>query len=109
MSQKRLQLKMLSGRCRRPLLYAESNEKKHPVVKVGRDQILLVPMSFKVGGTRPTGPIGWLRLWNYSTQMTSRASSPLSHDKNESSMTHLNGPLVSSSESEVVSTSGPVA
>ena len=39
---------------------------------------------------------------NYSTPMASRASSPLSHDKNESSMTHFNGPIVSSSESEVV-------
>ena len=29
---------------------------------------------------------------NYSTPMASRASSPLSHDKNESSMTHFNGP-----------------
>jgi len=38
---------------------------------------------------------------NYSTPMASRASSPLSHDKNESSMTHFNGPIVSSSESEV--------
>ena len=28
----------------------------------------------------------------YSTPMASRASSPLSHDKNESSMTHFNGP-----------------
>ena len=44
---------------------------------------------------------------DYSTQMASRASSPLSHDKNESSMTHFNGPIVSSSESEVVSTSDP--
>jgi len=42
---------------------------------------------------------------NYSTPMASRASSPLSHDKNESSMTHFNGPIVSSSESKVVSTS----
>jgi len=42
---------------------------------------------------------------NYSTPMASRASSPLSHDKNESSITHFNGPIVSSSESEVVSTS----
>ena len=42
---------------------------------------------------------------NYSTPMASRASSHLSHDKNESSMTHFNGPIVSSSESEVVNTS----
>jgi len=44
---------------------------------------------------------------NYSTPMASRASSPLSHDNNESNMTHFNGPIVglSSSESEVVSTS----
>jgi len=42
---------------------------------------------------------------NYSTPIASRASSPLSHDNNESSMTHFNGPIVSSSESEVVSTS----
>jgi len=42
---------------------------------------------------------------NYSTPMASSASSPLSHDKNESSMTHFNGPIVSSSESEVVSSS----
>ena len=41
---------------------------------------------------------------NYSTPMASRASSPLSHDKNEFSMTHFNRPI-SSSESEVVSTS----
>ena len=40
---------------------------------------------------------------NYSTPMAS-VSSPLSHDKNESSMSHFNGPIVSSSESEVVST-----
>jgi len=38
---------------------------------------------------------------NYSTPVASRASSPLSHDKNESSMTRFNGPMVSSSESEV--------
>jgi len=42
---------------------------------------------------------------NYSSPMASRASSPLSHDKNESSMTHFNGPIVNSSESEVVSIS----
>jgi len=42
---------------------------------------------------------------NYSTPMASRASSPLSRDKNESSMTHFNGPIVNSSEMEVVSTS----
>ena len=42
---------------------------------------------------------------NNSTPMASRASSPLSHDKNESSMTHFNGPIVKCSESEVVSTS----
>lgn len=42
---------------------------------------------------------------NYSTPMASRTSSPLSHDKNETSMTHFNGPIVTSSESEVVSTS----
>ena len=42
---------------------------------------------------------------NYRTPMASRASSPLSHERNESSMTHFNGPTVSSSESEVVSTS----
>ena len=42
---------------------------------------------------------------NYSTPMASRASSPLSHDNNESSMTHFNGPIVSSSESEVACTS----
>ena len=42
---------------------------------------------------------------NYSTPVASRASSPLSHDKNESSITHFNGPIVSSRESEVVSTS----
>ena len=42
---------------------------------------------------------------NYSSPMASRASSPLPHDKNESSMTHFNGPIVSSRESEVVSTS----
>ena len=37
--------------------------------------------------------------------MASRASSPLPHERNESSMTQFNGPLVSSSESEVLSTS----
>ena len=44
---------------------------------------------------------------NYSTPMTSRASRPFSHDKNESSMTRFNGPIVKCSESEVslVSTS----
>jgi len=42
---------------------------------------------------------------NYSTPMVSRASSPLSHDKNESNMTHFNGPIVSSNESEVGSSS----
>ena len=42
---------------------------------------------------------------NYSTPMASTASSPLFHNKNQSSMTHFNGPIVSSSESEVVSTS----
>jgi len=42
---------------------------------------------------------------NYSTPMASRASSPLSHDKNESRMTHFNGPIVKSSESGAVSTS----
>ena len=42
---------------------------------------------------------------NYSTSMASRASSPLSHDKNGSSMTHFNGLIVKCSESEVVSTS----
>ena len=44
---------------------------------------------------------------NYSTPVASRASSPLSHDNNESNMTHFNGPIVglSSSESEVVSSS----
>ena len=41
---------------------------------------------------------------NYSTPMAS-VSSPLSHDKNESSMSHFNGPIVSSSESAVVGTS----
>ena len=29
--------------------------------KVGGDQIHLVPMISKGGGTRPTGPVGWLR------------------------------------------------
>ena len=42
---------------------------------------------------------------NYSTPMASRASSPLSHDRNESDMTHFNGPIVKCSESEAVSTS----
>jgi len=45
---------------------------------------------------------------NYSTPMASRASSPLPRDKNESDMTHFNGPngpIVKCSESEVVSTS----
>ena len=42
---------------------------------------------------------------NYSTPMASRASSPLSHEKNKSSMTHFNGPIVKCSESEVVNTS----
>jgi len=42
---------------------------------------------------------------NYSTPMASRATSPLPRDKNESSMTHFNGPVVRSRESEVVSTS----
>ena len=42
---------------------------------------------------------------NYSTPMASRASSPLPSDKNESDMTHFNGPIVKCSESEVVSTS----
>ena len=37
--------------------------------------------------------------------MASRASSPLSHDKNECSTTHFNGPIVKCSESEAVSTS----
>ena len=37
--------------------------------------------------------------------MASRASSPLSHDKNESRMTHFNGPIVKCSESEALSTS----
>ena len=37
--------------------------------------------------------------------MASRASSPLSHDKNECSTTHFNGPIVKYSESEAVSTS----
>jgi len=46
-----------------------------------------------------------LTLLNYSTPMASRASSPLSRDKNEISKTHFNGPLVKCSESEVVSTS----
>jgi len=57
MSQKRLQLKTLSGRRGRPLLYAKSNEKKQPVVvKVGGgDQILLVPTSFKDGGDASHG------------------------------------------------------
>jgi len=42
---------------------------------------------------------------NYSTPMASRASSPLSRDKNEISKAHFNGPIVKCSESEVVSTS----
>ena len=42
---------------------------------------------------------------NYSTPMASRASSHLPRDKNESNMTHFNGPIVKCSESEVVSTS----
>ena len=42
---------------------------------------------------------------NYSTPMTSRASSPLPRDKNEFSKTHFNGPIVKCSESEVVSPS----
>ena len=42
---------------------------------------------------------------NYSTSMASRASSPLSRDKNEISKTHINGPIVKCSESEVVSAS----
>ena len=47
---------------------------------------------------------------NYSTSMASRASSSFSHEKDESSTTHFNGPIVKSSESEVVSTStGPIA
>jgi len=37
--------------------------------------------------------------------MASRASSPLPRDKNESNMTHFNGPIVKCSESEAVSTS----
>ena len=43
--------------------------------------------------------------FNYSTPMASRASSPFPHEKNESSMTHFNGPIVNSSEIEVLSTS----
>jgi len=42
---------------------------------------------------------------NYSTPMASRASSPLPRERNESNMTQFNGPIVSSSESEVVGTS----
>ena len=42
---------------------------------------------------------------NYSMPMTSRTSSPLPHDENESYMTHFNGPIVNYSESEAVSTS----
>jgi len=42
---------------------------------------------------------------NYSTPMASRASSTLPRDKNESDMTHFNGPIAKCSESEVVSTS----
>ena len=42
---------------------------------------------------------------NYSTPMASRASSPLPRDKNESDMTHFNGPIVKCSKSEEVSTS----
>jgi len=36
--------------------------KKYAVPKVGADQITLVSTSCKVGVTRSTGPIGWLRL-----------------------------------------------
>ena len=50
-------------------------------------------------------PYKEIQKMNYSTPMASRASSPLSHDKNESSTTHFNGPVVKCSESEVVSTS----
>jgi len=42
---------------------------------------------------------------NHSTPMASITSSPLPRDKNESGMTHFNGPIVKRSESEVVSTS----
>ena len=42
---------------------------------------------------------------NYSTPMASRASSPLPRDKNESDMTHFNGPIVQCSESGLVSAS----
>jgi len=40
---------------------------------------------------------------NYSTPLASRASSPLSRDKDEFSKTHFSGPIVKCSESEVVS------
>ena len=33
--------------------------------KVGGDRPTGVPACSKVEGTRPTGPIGWLRLWLY--------------------------------------------
>jgi len=46
---------------------------------------------------------GWKQL--VCTPMASRASSPLPRDKNESDMTHFNGPIVKCSESEEVSTS----
>jgi len=42
---------------------------------------------------------------NYSTPLASRASSPLSRNKNEISKTHFKGPIVKCSKSEVVSTS----
>jgi len=42
---------------------------------------------------------------NYSTPMASRASSPFSQEKDESSTTNFNRPRVSPSESEVVSAS----
>ena len=41
-----------------------SEKPAQSVMKVGGgDQMGLVPKPSKVGGTRPTGPIGWLRLW----------------------------------------------
>jgi len=42
---------------------------------------------------------------NYSTPMASTASSPLFHSKNQSTMTHFNGPIVFFSAREVISTS----
>jgi len=58
MSEKRLQLKTLVW----SFITISSVQQKTASCKSWGDQIILVPTSLKVGGTRPTGPIGWLRL-----------------------------------------------